>query len=185
MKKLNIIFAIMIMSFSTLLQAQEKTFIDYFLPTPVNGSLSGDVWGASQVGPRDPKNGLEDTTARQWSYWDGQIIKGPDGRYHIFASRWDQAGGHMARGNSLAVYAISNNLLGPYVDQGLCWPDNQGGKGHNVTALVLPVGRYAVVITSLASGKTQQGRIVKVELLGHSGMLAFTQDADGLKMENL
>jgi hypothetical protein len=129
-----------------------KTFIDYFQPTPIVGSLSTNVWGASAVGPRDPKNGLEDSTMKKWNYWDGQIIKGPDGKYHMFASRWDQAHGHGGWSDSCAVYAVSDNLIGPYVDKGLCWPDNQGGKGHNVTALVLPDGRYAIVISETRPG---------------------------------
>ena len=59
-----------------------KTFIDYFKPTPITSSLSSSVWGAAAVGPRDPKNGLEDETMTKWDYWDGKIIKGPDGKYH-------------------------------------------------------------------------------------------------------
>lgn len=129
-----------------------KTFIGYFLSTPVTGSLSGDVWGAPAVGPRDPKNGLEDETLKQWCYWDGQIIKAPDGKYHMFASRWDQALGHNGWKVSKAVHAVSDKVTGPYLDKGLCWPDNQDGKGHNVTALVLPDGRYAVVVSDTRPG---------------------------------
>ena len=129
-----------------------KTFIDYFLPMPIKGALSRDVWGAPEVGPRDTQNGLEDVTVKRWYYWDGQIIKGPDGRYHLFASRWDQARGHNGWFGSQAVHAVSDNLIGPYVDKGLCWPNSQGGKGHNVTALVLPDGRYAAVISETRPG---------------------------------
>ncbi|MBC7783468.1 MAG: glycoside hydrolase family protein [Burkholderiales bacterium] len=124
-----------------------KTFIDYFLPMPIEGALVSDIWGAPGVFPRDPKNGLEDVTMKQWCYWDGQIIKAPDGKYHMFASRWDQAKGHGGWGGSLAVHAVSDKIIGPYVDKGVTWPDNQGGKGHNVTALVMPDGRYAVVVS--------------------------------------
>jgi hypothetical protein len=129
-----------------------KTFIDYFLPTPIVGALSSTVWGAATVGPRDPKNGLEDATMTKWDYWDGKIIKGPDGRYHMFASRWDQSKGHSNWGHSVAVHAVSDNILGPYIDKGPCWPDNEGGKGHNVTALVLPDGTYAVVVSETRPG---------------------------------
>jgi hypothetical protein len=129
-----------------------KTFIDYFQPTPITSSLSSDAWGAATVGPRDQKNGLEDTTMTQWCYWDGKIIKGPDGKYHMFASRWDQSKGHGAWGGSRAVHAVSDSLLGPYIDQGLCWPDNQDGKGHNVTALVMPDGSYAVIVSETRPG---------------------------------
>jgi hypothetical protein len=134
------------------LPAADKTLIDYFLPMPIVGSLQTNVWGAPGVFPRDPKNGLEDTTMKQWCYWDGQIIRGPEGKYHLFASRWDQARGHNGWWGSSAVQAVSDNLMGPYVDQGLCWPDNQRGKGHNVTALTLPDGRYAVVVSETRPG---------------------------------
>ena len=129
-----------------------KTFVDYFLPTPIVGSLTTNVWGAATVGARDPKNGLEDEAMKQWNYWDGKIIKAPDGKYHLFGSRWDQARGHSEWWNSRAVHAVSDNLIGPYVDKGLCWPGNEGGKGHNVTALVLPDGRYAVVVSENRPG---------------------------------
>jgi hypothetical protein len=132
--------------------APTKTFIDYFLPMPIVGTLAKDAWGAAEVGPRDPKNGLEDATISQWDYWDGQVLKAADGKFHLFASRWDQAKGHRAWGSSKAVHAVSGQMLGPYLDKGLCWPDDQGGKGHNVTALMLPDGRYAVVISETRPG---------------------------------
>ena len=132
--------------------AADKTLIDYFLPTPIRGQLTTDVWGAPNVLPRDPKNGLEDSTMKQWCYWDGQIIKGPDGKYHMFASRWDQGWGHNGWFGSAAVQSVSDSPIGPYIDMGLAWPDNQGGKGHNVTALVLPDKSYAVVVSETRPG---------------------------------
>ncbi len=45
------------------------------------------------------------------------------------------------------MHAVSDSLIGPYVDKGLCWPNDAGGRGHNVTALALPDGRYAIVIS--------------------------------------
>ncbi len=126
--------------------------IDYFLPMPIQGELSKSAWGASNVLPRDPQNGLEDTTIKQWCYWDGKIIKGTDGKYNLFASRWDQAKGHNGWWGSKAVHAVSENPIGPYIDKGLLWPDNQGGKGHNVTALTLPDGRYAVIVSETRPG---------------------------------
>lgn len=130
-----------------------KTLIDYFQPMPIRGELSRDAWGAAGVLPRDEKNGLEDPTIKKWCYWDGQILKGPDGKYHMFASRWDQAKGHGGWGGSAAVHAVSDDVMGPYDDKGMLWPDNQGGKGHNVTALVMPDGRYAVTISETRPGE--------------------------------
>lgn len=129
-----------------------KSFIDYFRPAPIISPLSKDAWGASLVGPRDQGNGLEDPTMRRWNYWDGTIIRAPDGKYHLFASRWAQSRGFNAWPSSQAVHAVSDNLFGPYVDEGLCWPANRGGLGHNVTALVLPDGRYAIVVSETRPG---------------------------------
>lgn len=129
-----------------------KPFVDYFKPLP-RALLSATAWGAKEVGPRDPDNGLEDTTMTQWNYWDGQILKGADGQYRMFASRWDQAQGHKAWGRSLAVGAISKSLLGPYRDTGLLWPESRGGLGHNVTALQMHDGRYAVVVSETRPGE--------------------------------
>jgi len=89
---------------------------------------------------------------KNWNYWDSKIIKGPDGRYHMFASRWAQSTGHNNWWNSQAVSAVSNSLLGPYIDQGLIWPNDEGGRGHNVTAVTMPDGRYAVIISETRPG---------------------------------
>lgn len=129
-----------------------KPFIDYFRPIPFSGQLSKNVWGAATVGPRDTRNGLEDPTMQHWDYWDGKILRGADGKYHMFASRWDQAVGHAGWLHSQAVEAISDSALGPYLDQGLCWPDNDAGIGHNVTALKMPNGDYAVVVSETRNG---------------------------------
>lgn len=133
--------------------ASAKTLIDYFLPMPIHGRLTTNAWGAANVLPRDKENGLEDVMIKQWCYWDGQIIKGPEGKYHMFASRWDQARGHNGWFGSTALSAVSEQPTGPYADKGLCWPEDQKGKGHNVTALTLPDGRYAVVVSETRPGE--------------------------------
>jgi hypothetical protein len=127
--------------------ASPRSFIDYFLPTPPHGNLSRETWGATNVLPRDAQNGLEDPTIKKYCYWDGQIIKATDGKYHMFASRWDESRGHNGWFGSVAIHAVSDSLTGPYADKGLCWPEEAGGRGHNVTALTMPDGRYAIIIS--------------------------------------
>ena len=68
-------------------------FWEYFKPVPVIHSLTSDAWGASNVLPRDVENGMEDLTG-QWVYWDGRILKAPDGKFHLYGSRWAEADGH-------------------------------------------------------------------------------------------
>lgn len=122
-------------------QKEIKQFMDGFLPMPIvdpNG-LTTECWGAEHVGPRDQQNGLEDSDMSDYSYWDGGIIKDEEtGKYYMFASRWNQAGGHWGQDGidgwqgSQAIYAVSDNLYGPYEDQGPIWPDYYEGAGHNV-----------------------------------------------------
>jgi MYXO-CTERM domain-containing protein len=134
--------------------AAAKTLIDYFQPMPIINPLSSTVWGAATVGPRDTGNGIEDTTAKTWSYWDGKIFHAADGKYHIFVSRWSESLGHNGGWTkSQAVHGLSSsNVIGPYLDQGLAWPnDTSGGivgKGHNITGITLSDGTYALLCSA-------------------------------------
>ena len=143
-------------------------FIDYFKPTLIIGSLSTKCWGAKEVGPRDQSNGLEDRTLANWVYWDGGILKDErTGIYHMFASRWDQARGHVGwMSDSHVVHATSTNLFGPYTEHGLCFTDN-GGLGHNVNILRLRSGdssgkRFAI---TLSGGVPGSGRVYGADSL--------------------
>jgi hypothetical protein len=140
---------IVLTSLSTL---SAKTLIDYFLPMPIVKPLRSDKWGCSIVGKRDIYNGMEDTTCKAYCYWDGPIIKGPDGKYHMFASRWGESGGHWSWLSSVGIHAVSDSVMGPYVDKGMTWPSNSGGKGHNLTILQLKDGTYASVVSDTRPG---------------------------------
>ena len=135
--------------------AGKKSLKDYFLPMEPQGPLvSNGIWGAENVLPRDIRNGLEDPQLKNWCYWDGRIVKDDEGKYHIFSSRWNQKFSH-AQGwkeNSRATHAVSDHIMGPYVDQGMIWPDWNGGLGHNVIGLRMHDGRYAVVSSDRTPG---------------------------------
>lgn len=152
-----------------------EQFMDCFEPIPIVGTLSSDCWGAPDVGARDQSNGLEDAGMKNYSYWDGGILKDEaTGTYYLFASRWNQAGGHWGQDGidgwqgSQAVYATSDNLYGPYVDRGLLWPDWCEGAGHNVFPFKLSEKdplytdgyRYAISISDTGMhGNTANGTI--------------------------
>jgi hypothetical protein len=68
------LFAILIILPGTSLPAEDKTLIDYFLPTAIQEKLSTGVRCAAAVGPHDRGNGLEDSGMKQWNYWDGKIL---------------------------------------------------------------------------------------------------------------
>ncbi len=133
--------------------ASAKPFEDYLKPTPIVSPLSSASWGTAAL-PRDLSNGIESAMGAgvhpQWYYWDGQIIKAKDGKYHMFMSTFDANSNFgTAWQGSDAYHAISQtNVLGPYLRQDYVY--STGGstphKGHNVSAAELPDGTYAVVV---------------------------------------
>jgi len=61
----------------------------------------------------------------------------------------------IADGSIIRRICDQRQSLGPYIDKGLVWPDvikGVAGRGHNVTALVMPDGRYAVFISETRPG---------------------------------
>ena len=176
-----------------------KQFMDCILPAPIVETLNVQCWGAEKVGARDQGNGLEDRTMTEYSYWDGAILKHPeDGRYYLFASRWDQKGGHWGNAEgpgwrgSQAVYSVSDALLGPYTDLGPLWPDWCEGAGHNVFPFPLSPAdplyaqgyRYAICISDTGRhGETANGTFHIAKALegpwallenGNGGRLIYT-----------
>jgi len=116
-------------------------FIDRILPVPLRGELRSDVWGADNVLPRDVNNGLEDA---EYSYWGGNILKGDDGKYHMFVCRWPEnnvkgdKSGHHTWWSSVLVRAESDHPLGPYTVM------EEIGQAHNPEAYRLQDGSYVV-----------------------------------------
>jgi len=134
--------------------AQAKPFMEYLKPTPVTCSpLSSATWGVAGVLPRDLCNGIESAkgagVSPDYYYWDGEIIRAKDGVYHLFMSTWaGSAGFNPGWTSSDAYHAVSTmGPLGPYERQGYVYTNNGSHKGHNVSALELPDGSYAVVVS--------------------------------------
>lgn len=140
--------------------ASAKPFEEYIQPTPEIAPLSSATWGVTGtpgVVPRDISNGIESAMGAgvhpQWYYWDGEIIRAQDGKYHMFMSTFDANSNFgTAWQGSDAYHAISQtNVLGPYVRQDYVY--STGGstphKGHNVSAVELPDGTYAVIVSEI------------------------------------
>ncbi|MFD2255477.1 hypothetical protein ACFSSA_02205 [Luteolibacter algae] len=139
----------------------EKTLVNYFLAAePVEPLVSEGIWGDGNVLPRDIRNGLEDPDMDQWCYWDGSIVKADDGRYFMYASRWDQKFHHGTgwTENSKAMISVSDKMMGPYADLGEAWPEWKNwngdmGSGHNTVGLRMHDGRYAMVTSEITMGE--------------------------------
>jgi MYXO-CTERM domain-containing protein len=135
--------------------AGAKPFIEYIKKTPIVDPLSSATWGVAGVVPRDISNGIESAKGAgvhpEYYYWDGQIIKAKDGKYHLFMSTFSgNTNFGQAWQTSDAYHAISQtNVLGPYVRQDFIYNNNGSHKGHNVSAVELPDGTYAVVVSEI------------------------------------
>ena len=115
-------------------------FKDLFLPMPILQPLTRDTWGGENVLPRDITNGIEDPL---WSYWCGHPVKGDDGVYHLFSSRWpeDDPRGHFGYFDSIIVHAVSDHPLGPYKVR------DTVGPGHNPELYRIKTGEYMIYST--------------------------------------
>ncbi len=131
-----------------------KTFIDYIQPAPIVCSpLSSATWGVAGVLPRDTCQGIESAQGAGVPpadyYWDGQIIKATDGKYHMFMSTWpgSSPNGFGDWTSSNAFHAISSmGVEGPYIRQDYVYSSH---KGHNVSAAQLLDGTYVVVVSEI------------------------------------
>jgi MYXO-CTERM domain-containing protein len=131
-----------------------KTFIDYIKPAPIVCSpLSSATWGVAGVLPRDTCQGIESAQGAGVPpadyYWDGQIIRATDGKYHMFMSTWpgSSPNGFGDWTSSNAFHAISSmGVEGPYVRQDYVYSSH---KGHNVSAAQLLDGTYVVVVSEI------------------------------------
>jgi hypothetical protein len=172
--------------------AGAKTLIDYFLPTPIVCPLTSATWGAPGVIPRDICNGLEDSTGKLWTYWDGKILEGADGTFHIFASRWAASQGFNDWPNALVVHGVSNGtLMGSYIPDAASPFTVDNGKGQNVTGAPLNDGSFVILdspgniflSTSLGGPWTSQG-VIAITANGYSTYdttenQSLWQNADG------
>lgn len=89
-------------------------FMDLIMP--MNGSVASDasVWG--DVKPRWTDNGVEDNVR---SYWGGNIVRGEDGKYHMYIAGWPEnsSRGHATWSSGSRIYhVVSDNVSGLYIE---------------------------------------------------------------------
>lgn len=112
-------------------------FMDLLLPMEGSVAATESDWGTT-AGENTQYDGTWEGTLGRWkdngiedterSYWGGNIIKGSDGKYHIYVSGWPEstAKGHMAWSSASRVYhVVSDNVWGPYTYV------SDIGAGHN------------------------------------------------------
>ncbi len=116
-------------------------FKDRLLPMQGDVLTSENIWGWEGVKPRYIDNGLEDN---KWSYWGGNIFKGDDGKYHLFACGWLESSprGHSEWRNSIVFHTVSDRPYGPFVNLG------ELGKGHNPEMYRTNSGEYVLSVVN-------------------------------------
>ena len=106
------------------------------MPEGITGNAT---WGCSDVQGRYTDNGIE---FPDFSVWGGNILKGDDGQYHLFACGWPENSprGHMFWPNSTTFHAVSSSPHGPFTLESYI------GKGHNPEAFRLDDGRWVLYV---------------------------------------
>ncbi len=59
---------------------------------------------------------------KKWSIWGGSIVKGDDGLYHMYYSRWEKSLGWAWVTDSEIAHATSTNLFGPFKHKDVALP---------------------------------------------------------------
>ena len=87
----------------------------------------------SLLGPAQRDSGFK---MEGWHIWCGSVLRGEDGRYHLFASRWPQATGFPEgyRQYSEIVRAVAENPMGPYRFKEVVIGKRPGGKWDSAMA---------------------------------------------------
>ncbi|MDR2764496.1 MAG: hypothetical protein LBB90_05640 [Tannerella sp.] len=113
-------------------------FMDRFMPMPP-GRLSKDLWGAEGVVPRYVDNGIENDSV---SFWGGNILKGEDGKFHLFVCGWPESSlkGHHEWPNSTVFHATGDRPYGPFTVR------DTVGRGHNPEIFRLRDNRYVIYV---------------------------------------
>ncbi len=131
---------------SDVISAQVKAvngaaFSDLIKPMPILSSLRSDLWGADNVLPRDPHNGMEHP---DWSYWGGNPVLDDDGKYHMQVVRWPENAlrGHWEWSDSTVAHVVSDHPVGPYSVVKDTAYDYANGKGHNADIILMNDGSY-------------------------------------------
>ena len=122
------LLCVLLIAMATQAQTLSKggQFMDLLLPMEGSVAATAEDWGTT-AGENTQYNGTWEGTLGRWkdngiedvtrSYWGGNIIKGEDGKFHIYVSGWPEntPRGHMAWSSASRVYhVISDNVWGPY-----------------------------------------------------------------------
>src|SRR4051794_35102413 len=88
-------------------------FITSLLATQsISGEPVADLDLARLVGRPGPENKFSDP---DYYIWCGSMVAGPDGKYHLFYSRWPRVLGHAAWvTHSEVAHAVADSPAGPY-----------------------------------------------------------------------
>lgn len=109
-----------------------------------------------------PKDNVQKDSA--WNIWCGAMVRGKDGKYHLFYSRWPRQTGHESWiSHSQIAYAVADSPEGPYRDVNVPLPVYNdtawdGAMAHNPDVITVGGKYYLYYIgtrgTRLAADET-------------------------------
>ena len=97
----------------------------------------------------------------EYNIWCGSAVKGDDGRFHLFYSRWPRKLGHAAWvTHSEVSHAVSNSPFGPWQHHDIALPARgsnywDGSCTHNPTVLHAGAKYYLYYMGNCGDGKVE------------------------------
>lgn len=101
-----------------------------------------------------------------WNIWCGTMVKGYDGKYHLYYSRWPRQSGHESWiSHSQIAYAVADKPEGPYRDVNVPLPVYNdtawdGAMAHNPYAVTVG-GKYYLYYIATRGHRLSAGEKVK------------------------
>jgi len=89
---------------------------------------------------------------KDWNVWTQCVVKGEDGRYHMFFGRWPKSTGHGGWCTHAEVaHAVSDKLLGPYTFRDVALPRRGSefwdGESAYCPHVIKIAGKYYIYYT--------------------------------------
>lgn len=127
--------------------------------TPLLAAAEGDYDFAAM---RQPVPATAKFSDPEFNIWCGSAVRGDDGRYHMFYSRWPRKLGHVAWvTHSEVAHAVSDSPFGPWKHQDVALPARgagfwDGSCTHNPTVLRIGAKFYLYYMGNFGDGVAQK-----------------------------
>jgi hypothetical protein len=162
MKKIHFRHSFQCLSFSLLMSG--ALVMSIFASCNSSRFIPGEKEALADMVSPIPMSNVQKDSA--WNIWCGTMVKGYDGKYHLYYSRWPRRSGHESWvSHSQIAYAVADKPEGPYRDVNVPLPVYNdtawdGAMAHNPYAITVGGKYYLYYIATKGTRLAATDKIV-------------------------